>query len=240
MGSADVLETDTKDEVCFSGPIHSTEPEDECKHPDTGEGAEAEALKEGFDALEATEEVHKTNQEQSESPDRFPNISPLNSPKRGMKRTGTLVPDSDVQQETKKSKRAPNWNRVETQKLINFCSLQTSHGKRNMDWEAASNQIPGRTAKQCRQRYDTLLKSYKKIRTFCLDKCKVFEQVTEEEFRSMKLDRNFLENDHWYEMIDRCHSPTLQSSSKWDYMLFCCAGCFRGIVAILHIAVTVS
>lgn len=166
MPSADVLMTDTGNEVCFSGPIHINEPGDKNKLPDTGEAAEAS------DALEASEGVHNNIQEHSESLERLP----LASQKRRKRRATTLVPASDTQQGTKKTRRvrSPDWKTEETQTLI-ACKLQEK------SWEDIAKIILSREAVQCRERWKTLQKSYRMIKGYCGDD-KELSQVSKEDF----------------------------------------------------------
>jgi len=208
MGSADVPEKDKKSVGSFSGPIHSIEPEDESRHdPDLTVEA-VEPHKEASDALKESEEIHSTNQGPPESCGRL-RSTPL---KRSL---ATPVPDSDVRQETKRTKRASNWTTQETGALI-ICKLQLPLPKGNAGWELISSQIPGRSTQQCRQRWDTLKKPYKKMKDYCVAHGKELSQVSKEEFLSMKLDLTLFTNGHWYKMIDDYSSrPTISSSGTW-------------------------
>jgi hypothetical protein len=128
----------------------------------------------------------------------------LEAPRRGRKRGAATETNSP-----KKTKRAPNWKPDETLKLIQS-RLQLSPERGRAEWEAISVQIPGRTGKQCQQRWDTVVRSYKKIKCHCKDKH--FDQVTEEEFRSMKEDWHDWRDNNWYRMIDEYYLR--QSSGK--------------------------
>lgn len=120
-------------------------------------------------------------------------------PKRGKKRAATT--ETGARRRTRRSK---NWTHEETFKLIES-RLQPSLNKRKPEWEAISVQIPGRTGKQCQQRWDTVVRPYKRIKRHYDDHGKDFGQVTEEEFRSMNVDCRHWRDNNWYNMIDEHH-----------------------------------
>jgi hypothetical protein len=93
---------------------------------------------------------------------------------------------------------------TETLKLIQS-RLQLSPEKGRAEWKAISDQIPGRNPKQCRHRWDTVVRPYKKIKRHCDAHGKHFNQVTEEEFRSMNVDWRYWRDNKWYRMIDEYH-----------------------------------
>lgn len=112
-------------------------------------------------------------------------------------------------------KRDADWKPDETETLI-ASRLHPSRSRRKLskvEWEAISVQIHGRTGKQCRQRWDTLVKRYKMIKGRCIDLGKEFAAVTEEEFRDMKVGSHWKCN-NWYNMIDefRGQRPSLGKS----------------------------
>jgi hypothetical protein len=207
-GSADGLEKDKNSVGDFSGPIQSTEREDESKHDPEITFAVAETPIGASAAPKATDEVPNTNQDEPESCGRLPSAPP----KRGLRRVATSVPDSDVPQASKKAKRAPDWIPQETEALI-IRKVEPSLPKGNAVWELISSEISGRSSQQCRQRWDTVKKSWKKIKDYCVAQSKELSQVSEEEFVSMKLDMNFFRNARWYQMIDEYSSrPTITFS----------------------------
>lgn len=87
----------------------------------------------------------------------------------------------------RKRKRAANWNPDETLKLLESRLQPSTLDKGKSEWEAISKRIPGRTGQQCQQRWDTVVRPYKKIKSHCDAHGKDYSQVTEAEFRSMKL-----------------------------------------------------
>jgi hypothetical protein len=123
----------------------------------------------------------------------------LEAPRRGRKRGAATETNAP-----KRTKRAENWKPDETLKLIQS-RLQLSPEKGRAEWKAISDQIPGRNPKQCRQRWDTIVRPYKKIKHHCDAHGKHFNQVTEEEFRSMNVDWRYWRDNKWYRMIDEYH-----------------------------------
>ncbi|KAG0504280.1 hypothetical protein KC19_8G016500 [Ceratodon purpureus] len=130
---------------------------------------------------------------------------PPDAPKRGKKRGATTATNA-----RKRTKRAQNWKPDETLKLIEL-RMQPPLDTGKSEWEAISVQIPERTAKQCQQRWDTVVKPYKKIKRHCDANGKAIGQVTEEELRSMNVDwRCWRDNHKWYNLI---HEYYLRLSS---------------------------
>jgi hypothetical protein len=121
------------------------------------------------------------------------------APRRGKKRGATTETMT-----RKRTQRSQNWKSDETLKLIQS-RLQPSSGKGRAEWEAISVQIPGRNPRQCQQRWDTVLRPYKKIKRHCDAHGKHFDQVTEEEFRSMNVDWRYWGDNKWYRLIDEYH-----------------------------------
>jgi hypothetical protein len=130
----------------------------------------------------------------------------LEAPRRGRKRGAATETNAP-----KRTKRAENWKPDETLKLIQS-RLQLSPEKGRAEWKEISDQIPGRNPKQCRLRWDTVVKPYKMIKHHCDAHGKHFNQVTVEEFGSMKVNWHDWRDNNWYRMIDEYYLR--QSSGK--------------------------
>ena len=126
--------------------------------------------------------------------------------KRGKKRA-TAAENS----EEKKRKRGRNWtDQGETENLIHL-RLQSLHNKGNVSrldiyesneqvWEAISKHLPERTAEECQNRWDTVVRSYKTIKSYLDGHGKEFSQVSTEDFEKMKVGQYF-RSAEWYKML---------------------------------------
>jgi hypothetical protein len=120
---------------------------------------------------------------------------------------------------TGKRKRDSNWTKDETSKLITLKkafadTVGSRTGKGRSEWDAIAAEMPTlRTGDQCRLRWDTLIKSYQKIRKHCRSHKKVVTELTPTERAELKLATTITE-DWWYDVIAQFLPPQHRHSSS--------------------------
>ena len=170
---------------------------DRSPHPD----AEREPCESGHDTLKPIKESQVINRHPAES------LDPLSFAvsKRGKKRA-TAAENS----ERKKRKRGRKWTNGETENLIHL-RLQSLRNRGNVSrldmnesnervWEAISKHLPERTAEECQNRWDTVVRSYKTIKSYLDGHGKEFSQASTEDFEKMKVGQYF-RSAEWYKMF---------------------------------------
>ncbi|KAG0615618.1 hypothetical protein M758_5G056300 [Ceratodon purpureus] len=117
--------------------------------------------------------------------DQHPAEHPLSLKRpRGGKKRGS--PTAGL--ETNKRPRCRNFTGHESDRVV-ILRLEANlvKGKRNEPlWESIAEKMPGRTAKQCQNRFDTVSKSYK---PFIDSQNKQFSQITVEDYQKMKAEK---------------------------------------------------
>lgn len=127
-------------------------------------------------------------------------------PKRGKKRA---LPTGNSAR--KKSSRSTNWGVAETETLLKLVKAsrdtKTRIGRSGKSaeavWQEIAENIPGRTSDQCQRRWDTVVKSFKKIKDYCENHKVEFSQLEEKDFQGMKLATSF-RSAEWFKIMDEC------------------------------------
>jgi len=129
---------------------------------------------------------------------------------------------------SRKTCRDKNWTEDETSVLVkckrlafydNACPFRKQNSSVT-NWEAISKELRNnpdtraseKTGDQCRLRWDTLVKSHRKIKERCMQSKKGYAELTEEEINGLKLATTLTEE--WYEVIDTISRKT--RSQKCD------------------------
>ena len=128
-----------------------------------------------------------------------------NTQPAGVERTPCQLTRSS---EHRKRRRDVNWSVDETSTLIKLRKEFFENGSRTCkgksDWAAIAAKMPTtRTGDQCRLRWDTLFKSYQKIKKYCKEHDKNICDLTKMERAELKLATTMSE-EWWYEVIQSC------------------------------------
>lgn len=95
------------------------------------------------------------------------------------------------------------WPEEKTQQLLRAYRKRKDENHRSImrevDWQTISESVGGMTWIDCQRRMDTLTKSFRKITKHCLAQHKQFSQLTEKDFKSLKLATKM--EAHWYDQM---------------------------------------
>lgn len=124
--------------------------------------------------------------------------------------------------EQKKRQRCKNWTDHETEQLVNL-KLECLRNEKNVGrfgknrnndpvWGYISKKIPERTPKQCQNRWDTVVRSYRTIKSHLDGHNKQFSQVTMKDFQEMETVGPYFRSAQWYKMFS-------EQREVWDLSL---------------------
>lgn len=97
--------------------------------------------------------------------------------------------------------RGPKWDDTETMLLADLKREACLRGEEGSHvWHEISRSIPGRSAIQCRRRWETLVKVYNHVQDYCTQTGQDHEELDDAELASMRLETAYRRD--WYIIVE--------------------------------------